>query len=146
MQRKQLNPLYWMERVLDRCADWTMQRERIGVAEGMAGMRKTFWWILVRLAVTAGLMIAIKYADPWGLAYAALGGYLGYCCLAGHARVQAYRRGWLEGRRRMAENLRKHEVDSAGDRIMVDCSNWLDAEYNYDAHVVLGLPPTAPPR
>lgn len=146
-----LNPVWWLdEKVFTPSASWVVERQRIGVTEGPEGLRKVYKWMIVRLVAALALIFLYdSVPEPWdSFTNVAVGGWLGYSAMSGYSRASAYRQGWLDGRRRMANNLQQHVTGerSATGGVGVDATNWLDAEYNHDVVHVLGLPPTQPPQ
>ncbi len=122
---------------LSRYGAWANEREKRWVAEGYDAVRRSYLSVAPRLVLTFTLVLLNDVVpEPWEtLIDVLLAALAGSAIINGVRRMSAYRSGWLDGRHRMIRMGQEHA--DRGNRPQ----EWLETEVNYDAVVVLGMPP-----
>ena len=134
----------WLDRrVLEPATSWSLRREARGVTEGLAGAQRSFYWMMLRWVLILVGVFVWPHTSGWmqDILFGLMLLFLVTGALSGWNRQLAYKRGWQEGRRRMADHF-PAECRHVDARV----ENWLDAERNFDAVHIMGLPPSPPPR
>lgn len=139
-----MGPAEWLDqKLLSPATDWTLRREAVAVTDGIEGSQRAFYimvgrWVLMLVGVCIYPHLPEGGQDALFVAMMII---LAIGTMSGWNRALAYKRGWQEGRRRMIEHF-PTECRHVDPRI----ENWLDAERNFDAVHVMGLPPSLPPH
>lgn len=126
----------------DRLTERTLKRERSLVTEGHDAERKLWVRMLVIGVIGLGAVLTQDWLpSPFMVvANVAVGWLVGQGVFLGVARANAYRSGWIAGRRRMVEQMQAHQERGSTPQ------DWLDTELNYDVVHVMGLPAVPPQR
>lgn len=131
------------EHLLDRLASHTIRSQESLVTQGHDRERRLIFNVAGRFVVGLVAMLGVQWwpDTPWSAAlWAVLGLSVGTAAFSPLARASAYKSGWVDGRMRMARQLKAHA--ERGSTI----EDWWETEYLHDAVHVLGLPPTPLPR
>jgi hypothetical protein len=127
-------------RLLDKFGERRLAHERSLVEQGHDHERKLWLRTLVIFVVGMSAVLTEDWLpSPFMLvANLVVGWMVGQGVFLGAARAHAYRTGWLDGRRRMVQQMQAHQERGSTPH------EWLETELAFDTVNVLGLPPLPP--
>lgn len=124
----------------DRYVSWSMERKRVLVRRGVAGMNRLLIWTIVSFLALLGMVVVSSFNTGWAgvVARTTVGACVALVSTMWMQSALSYRSGWLEGRRDALQVVR--DAYRAGD----NPEDAMNAIQIHDAMFVLGLGPQVP--